>query len=124
MRVQGLALLLLSPALPGQSPVDHKTAIARLGVEADAFERSAYRLAGREKLIQTVPDGVRVGVGIRGTATKLPGYTREIVSEYGFVSVDARGGSLKEVRRVLTIDGQKWNKQSKSLKSLARDMMA
>lgn len=123
MRVLGLAVMLLSPALLGQSPVDHKKVIARLSAEADAFERSAYRIVGREKLVQVVPNGVRIGRSLRGTLTRLPGYTREIESEYGFVSVDARGGSLKEIRRVLTIDGQRWNKASTSLKTLARDMM-
>jgi len=124
MRVLGLALVLLSPALLGQSPVDHKKVIARLSSEADAFERSAYRIMGREKLVQIVPDGVRVGRSLRGTMVRLPGYSREIVSEYGFVSIDARGGSLREIRRVLTIDGQRWNKESRSLKTLAREMMA
>jgi hypothetical protein len=124
MRVLGLAMVLLSPALLGQSPVDHKTVIARLSTEADSFERSAYRIMGREKLVQVVPDGVRVGRSLGGTMVRLPGYTREIVSEYGFVSIDAKGGSLREIRRVLTIDGQRWNKESSSLKTLARDMMA
>ncbi len=124
MRVLGVALVLLSPALLGQSPVDHKKVIARLGAEADTFERTAYRIMGREKLVQVVPDGVRVGKSLRGTYTKLPGYTRTIESEYGFVSLDAPGGSLREIRRVLTIDGDRWNKESKSLKSLARELTA
>ncbi len=142
MSVTVLAVLLLAMALAfpadGQqpssvvdhtmsgksSPVDLKKMIARLGAEADAFERTAYRIAGRELLKQTVPNGVRMGRGLRGTFIKLPGYSREIVSEYGFVSVDAPGGSVREVRRVLMVDGQKWQKESKSLKALARDMMA
>jgi hypothetical protein len=117
-----VSLLLLAASLPGQTPVDHKKLIARLGTEADAFERTAYRIAGLEKLTQTVPDGVRIGRSLVGVETKLPGYTREIVSEYGFVSVDEPGGSLREVRRVLTVDGLRWAKESKSLKSLAREM--
>ncbi|MBC7927711.1 MAG: hypothetical protein H7039_18860 [Bryobacteraceae bacterium] len=132
MGVQGLApvlramvLLLLSvPVVLGQPPVDHKTFITRLGAEADAFERTAYRIGGRETLTQTVPNGVRIVRNLRGVYTKLPGYTREIVSEYGYVSVDMRGGSLREVRRVLLIDGQRWNKDSRSLKTLARDLAA
>jgi hypothetical protein len=117
-------MVLLSTALPGQSPVDHKKVIARLSAEADAFERTAYRILGREQLTQVVPDGVRVGRGVRGTLTKLPGYTRRIESEYGFVSIDAPGGSIREIRRVLTLDGQRWNKETKSLKALAREMLA
>src|SRR4051812_12296679 len=124
MRVLGLALLLLSPALRGQTPPDHKKVIERLGAEADAFERTAYRIAGRETLKQTVPDGVRLGQGLHGTVTRLPGYTRTVVSEYGFVSVDVPGGAIREVRRVLTIDGLRWNKETKSLKQLARDIRA
>jgi len=114
--------LLFVSAVPGQTPVDHKKLVARLSAEADAFERTAYRIVGTEKLVQTVPNGVRIGRTFRNVETKLPGYTREIVSEYGFISVDAPGGSLREVRRVLTIDGLDWAKPSKSLKSLGRDM--
>ncbi|MBC8165570.1 MAG: hypothetical protein H7Y20_06835, partial [Bryobacteraceae bacterium] len=87
-------------------------------------ERTAYRIAGIETLTQTVPDGMRTGRDLRGGYTRLPGYSRTLVSEYGFVSLDAPGGAVKEVRRVLTIDGQKWSKQSRSLRSLAREMTA
>ena len=38
----------------------------------------------------------------------LPEAIHEIVSEYGYISSDEPGGSLKEVRLVLTIDGLKW----------------
>ncbi|MBC8167471.1 MAG: hypothetical protein H7Y20_16575, partial [Bryobacteraceae bacterium] len=112
-----LALTIPGPA-PGQTPVDHKQMLTRLESHADAFERTAYRIAGIETLTQTVPDGMRTGRDLRGGYTKLPGYSRTLVSEYGFVSLDAPGGAVKEVRRVLTIDGQKWSKQSRSLRSL------
>lgn len=124
MRVPGFSVLLLAPVLLGQPPVDHKRVIERLGAEADRFERSAHRVAGLETLVQTVPNGVRIGRNMRGGEILLPGYVREIISEYGFISMDVRGGSLREVRKVLTIDGLKWSKGSKSLKALARDMTA
>lgn len=122
MRSPVLLFPLFAAVLCGQAPVEHKKMIARLGSEADLFERTAYRIAGIEKLVQTVPDKARVGRTLRGVETLLPGYTREIVSEYGFVSMDAPGGSLKEVRRVITIDGHKWAKAGKSLKALGREM--
>src|SRR5690606_11214275 len=44
------------------------------------------------------------------------------VSQYGFISVDQPGGSLKEVRSVLRVDGLVWNKKPESLARLAREM--
>src|SRR3954454_9653227 len=122
MRVLGFALMLLNTALQGQSPPDQSKVIDRLGAEADAFERTSYRIVGRETLKQIVPNGVRIGKGLHGTTARLPGYTRVIVSEYGFVSLDVPGGSIREVRRVLTIDGLRWNKESRSLHELARQL--
>jgi hypothetical protein len=119
-----LVPLLAGISIVAQSTADHQAVFANLGKEADLFERSAYRVSGRERLIQTVPDGVRIGRGVRGIETRLPGFTREIVSQYGFVSLDEPGGTIREVRRVLTIDGQRWNKRTKSLSALAQDIAA
>jgi hypothetical protein len=117
--------LILAGVVPAQSAEELRAVIDRLGREADRFERAAHRVMAIETLRQTVPDGVRVGRGPRGIQTALPGYTREIVSEYGFISLDEPGGSLKEVRNVLTIDGQRWNKPGrKNLGSLAEQLTA
>lgn len=117
--------ILLAGVVSAQTPEELRAVVQRLGREADSFERSAHRVVAIETLRQTVPDGVRTGRGPRGITTALPGYTREIVSEYGFVSLDEPGGSLKEIRRVLTIDGLRWNKGGKiNLGSLADQLTA
>lgn len=120
-----LFALLLACALTAQTPAGHRAALDRLAEEAGVFERSAHRVVGIETLRQTVPDGVQMGRGPRGILTRLPGLTREIISEYGFISLDEPGGSLREVRQVLKVDGLAWNKPgSRGLNSLADQITA
>ena len=104
-------------AAPGAG--DTRTVVARLAQEADRFEANAYRFIGRETLRQTQPAGTRVSRGPRGITTGLPEVTNEVVSEYGFVSSDEPGGSLKEVRSVMTVNGLKWRRGKKELGDLA-----
>lgn len=101
------------------TPEQTRSVLARLGKEADRFERNAHRFTGKETLRQVQPKGTRSAKGPRGTATKLPELTREIVSEFGYISADEPGGSLKEIRLVLTVDGKKWKQQEKDLNALA-----
>jgi hypothetical protein len=122
--VRLVAVALLGTSIVAQTAADHQAVIARLGKEADAFERNAFRVTGTETLRQTVPAGVRSRTGPRGIQVGLPERTMEIVSQYGFISVDERGGSLKEVRSVLKIDGLVWNKKPQSLAELARELAA
>jgi hypothetical protein len=105
----------------GQQPTSEQTraVLARLAKEADQFERNAHRFVGKETLKQVQPGGTRYSKGPRGISTRLPELIREVVSEYGYISVDEPGGSLKEVRLVLTVDGAKWNKGKKDLSALA-----
>jgi hypothetical protein len=122
-----MRLLLLAASactLFAQTGEDQRAFIQRLAREADIFERNAHRITGIETLKQTVPSGVRTSVGRRGIETGLPGFEREIVSEYGYLSADEPGGSLKEVRMVLTIDGLKWRKGNKGIESLAKQIAA
>ncbi|HYP08396.1 MAG TPA: hypothetical protein VER03_19335, partial [Bryobacteraceae bacterium] len=91
----------------------------RLGTEADRFEANAYRFIGLETLRQTQPAGTRFSTGPRGIVTGLPAITHVVVSEFGFVSSDEPGGSLKEVRSILTVDGVKWARGKKELSQLA-----
>jgi hypothetical protein len=118
------ALALLGTSIVAQTAAEHQAVLERLGREADAFERNAFRVTGTETLRQTVPAGVRFSRGPRGILTSLPERTVEIVSQYGFISVDERGGSLKEVRSVLKVDGLVWNKRPQSLAQLARELAA
>lgn len=119
-------LLLLIGFLPltflfAEAPTNEDTRnfLARLTKEADRFERNAHRFMGVETLRQTQPQGTRFSTGPRGTITQLPEAVHEIVSEYGWVSADEPGGSLKEVRLVLTVDGLKWKQGKKDLNALA-----
>lgn len=101
------------------SPEQTRSVVARLAREADRFERNAHRFTGLETLRQVQPAGTRFGKGPRGITTRLPEAVHEIISEYGYISSDEPGGSLKEVRLVLTIDGLKWKTGKKSLNDLA-----
>lgn len=119
-----LVALLLLPGISilAQTAQDHQAAIARLGKEADLFERSAYRVIGIETLKQAVPAGVRIVRNARGTETALPAVNREIVSDYGFISVDEPGGAIREVRKVRKVDGLTWKRRTSSLADLAKDL--
>jgi hypothetical protein len=118
-----LGLLIASIALAqGPTPELTRAALTRLEQEANRFERNAHRFVGIETLRQTQPEDTRYGKGPRGTETKLPEDTHEIVSEYTYVSTDEPGGSLKEVRLVLTVDGMKWKRGKKDLSQLANQI--
>lgn len=93
----------------------------RLGEEADSFEKSAHWVIGVETLQQTIPAGFQVSR--RGIATKVPERKRVVVSQYSYVPVDEKGGSLREARNVLTVDGLRWNKK-RSLEGLAHSLTA
>ena len=116
--------LLTASLFTGQQPTPAQTraVLVRLGQEADRFERNAHRFVGIETLRQTQPEGTRFGTGPRGITTKLPGVVHEIESEYGYTSSDEPGGSLKEVRVVLTVDGLKWKSGKKDLSALAEQI--
>jgi hypothetical protein len=121
--VQRLAILLLV-SFGTRAANPEPAVIARLAKEADLFDRSAHRVAGVETLRQLLPRGSRVVKNKRGVEVVLPEQTREIVSEYGFIALDERGGWLKEVRRVMKVDGLNWKKANKDLDSLARTLSA
>ena len=111
------------PPSPGKARTDGAV-IQRLGEEADKFERSAHRFAAVETLTQTAVDESRAPRK-RSRAPSLRGSTiRQIVSEYGFVPLDVRGGSLREVRIVVTVDGERWKRGNKGLESLANTIGA
>jgi hypothetical protein len=96
-----------------------RAVLTRLEREADQFERNAHRYLGVETLEQVQPEGTRFSVSKRGLETKLPAATTVVVSEYGFISSDEPGGSLREVRSILTVNGLKWKRGKKDLNDLA-----
>jgi hypothetical protein len=114
----------LAACLGATTPASLRAVIDRLAREADLFDKSAHRIAGVETLRQLLPKGSRISRSRRGIDVVLPEQTREIVCEYGFIGVDERGGWLKEVRVVRTVDGQKWTKGKKGLDSLAQALSA
>lgn len=114
---------LLTP-VAAQTADDHKRAVARLAEEADKFDKSAHRVTGIETYRQTQPAEARVDRRGRTVAAAKPAFSREIVSEYGFVSLDERGGWFKEARMVLTVDGAPYKKSRKGLDTLARTLSA
>lgn len=123
MSVVWLSLLAASVMVAQRPSAEQNRAVlARLGTEADRFERNAHRFAALETLRQVQPAGTRFGVGPRGVQTKLPEAVHEIVSEYGFISSDEPGGSLKEVRLVQTVDGLRWKRGKKDLNDLANQI--
>lgn len=118
-----LVLLLgVSTAFAAGAKPDVPAIVAELGRRADIFERNAYRIQCVETFRQTVPKGARIGRNRHGVEVVLPGFTREIVSRYGFVPEDVRGGSLREVRMVLSVDGLQWNRGRQGLESVAREL--
>jgi hypothetical protein len=120
IRVLLLAILWTSAALAAAPTTEQTRAVlTRLGREADQFERNAHRYLGVETLEQVQPAGTRFSVSQRGLETKLPATKNVIVSEYGFISSDEPGGSLREVRSILTVNGLKWKRGKNDLNDLA-----
>jgi hypothetical protein len=119
-----ITVLLLAATGGAQTPNAARAMIDRLATEADLFDKSAHRISGVETLRQRLPKGSRISKTKRGLDVVLPEQTREIVSEYGFLALDERGGWLKEVRMVSSIDGSKWKRGNKGLDSLARTLSA
>ncbi len=124
MRWDLAAALLVAGCVNAQTPDAVRAVVERLGKEADLFDKQAHRVTGIESLRQTLQKGSRISKTKRGIDVVLPEQTREIVSEYGFIALDERGGWLKEVRMVRTVDGLKWKKGNKSLESLAHTLSA
>jgi hypothetical protein len=119
-RVLVLTIVWTTAALAAAPTTEQTRAVlARLGREADQFERNAHRFVGVETLEQVQPEGTRYSVSKRGLETRLPATKNVVVSEYGFISSDEPGGSLREVRSILTVNGLKWKRGKKDLKDLA-----
>jgi hypothetical protein len=81
--------------------------IARLGEEAEAFERLAPQVLGTETLTQRAarPERrFRLRVGDAARSNQPEWQERVIVSEYAF---SALGGALHELRQVVSVDGKK-----------------
>ncbi len=94
---------------------------ARLSEEAEAFQKLATQVLGKEILHQTSqrPQGrfhPRVGNAVPAPTWK----DRDIVSEYGFTSFSGEPSALHELRQVVSVDGHKVGDAKKAEDSLAK----
>ncbi len=93
----------------------------RLSEEAEAFQKLAGQVLGKETLHQTSqkPPGrfhPRVG-----TVAPAPVWMdRDIVSEYGFATFSGDPSAVHELRQVLSVDGRKIGDAKKAEDSLAK----
>jgi len=114
-------LFLLAPALRA----DERTQklIEALSKQADAFQRIAPQMLGRETLRQRVlksPPRFRPRIGETAKNPPKAGWReRDIVSEYGFVAVGDKR-ELHEMRRVTAVDGRKVEGEKQAEESLAQ----
>jgi hypothetical protein len=122
MKFAVLSFILCCRILLAQHDDTKAAMLARLAREADLFERLAHRVQGKETLRQTLPHGTNYARGPRDSKIITPEVVHEIVSKYGFLPVDEKGGSIREARMVLMVDGLRWSRGKKSLDSLAEEI--
>ena len=92
----------------------------RLAREAEAFERIAPQLVGRETLHQRVmaaPPRFRVRMGDSAKHPVATWKEREIVSEYAFALL---GRQIHELRQVTSVDGKRVAGESQAQEALAK----
>ncbi|MEP6540197.1 MAG: hypothetical protein ABJF23_33020 [Bryobacteraceae bacterium] len=100
------AVLWLLPAAAGQTAEARRITVERIRQEADRFVETASRIEGKETLTQSQPARTQ----------------REIVSEYGFLSL--RPGEIREIRQVELVDGKRAKKRGNALRDLAANLTA
>jgi len=98
--------------------------ISRLQEEADAFQRFAPQIIGKETLRQKVLKPLarfrpRVGEAAR-VAAEPQWKEREIVSEYAFAALGGDEAELHEMRQVVMVDGKRIEDPKKAQDALAR----
>jgi hypothetical protein len=120
--MRGLLFFLLIPALRA----DERTQklIEGLAQQADAFERIAPQVLGRETLHQRAlkpPPRFRPRVGEAAKKPLLPAWQeRDVISEYGFAALGDSRQELHEMRRVIAVDGRIVEDEKRAQDSLAR----
>ena len=100
-----------------------KAMLERLATEAEAFRRTAPTLLGRETLEQKAHKPAprfhpRIGKDALSPPPQL-WQDRQIVSEYGFVSLPGDQATLHEVRRVISVNGKPAGDPKRAEESLA-----
>ena len=101
---------------------------ARISEEADAFERLAPQVLGKETLHQRAlkpPSRFHPRVGAAAMGPPPPQWKeREIVSQYGFTSFTNDPEALHELRQVTSVDGRKVEDEKKAQDALAKAITA
>ena len=112
-------LLLLSFALTLRADERTQQLVERLAREAQAFEKIAPELVGRETLHQRVMAAPRLKLHV-GDAAKHPVAAwkeHEVVSEYAFAVL---GLEIHELRQVTSVDGKPVAGESQAQEALAK----
>jgi hypothetical protein len=98
--------------------------ISRLQEEADAFQRFAPQIIGKETLRQKAlkpPSRFHPRVGDAARVAAQPQWKeREIVSEYAFANLGGDEAELHEMRQVITAEGKRVEDPKKAQQTLAK----
>jgi hypothetical protein len=126
VRLRAIAVL-AALALPSLADQRTQRLLERLAEEASAFEQNAPNLISEETLRQRAETlrKRRFHPHIE-TGAPPPGpvwQNREIVSEYTFASV-GDPPVIREIRRVLTVDGKTVNTSERAVRDLLRSLQA
>jgi len=122
MRVIACLLLAIALQPAERTQADERTQelVKRLAQEADAFEKNAPLVVGREVLHQRTlytPPRPKIRIGKAVSQSPQPYWQeREIISQYGFALL---GRSLHELRQITWVDGKQVTEERKAQDDLA-----
>jgi hypothetical protein len=119
LRCANLALVLVAQMLHGQEPAIPQH-LVRLAEEAEIFARMGPKVIGQETLEQVAAQPPPRFL-VRGAKPELSYRTRQIVSEYGFATLQD-DQNLHELRNVITVDGRKVKEKGQLRQTLSMGM--
>lgn len=124
-----IAAATLALALPCLGDTPTQKLLERLAEEASAFEQTAPNLISEETLrqralaLQKRRFHPRIGAEANQPPPGPEWQKREILSEYAFASV-GDPPSIREIRKVLAVDGKTVNTSDRALRDLMRTLKA
>jgi hypothetical protein len=103
-----LLCVLPAAAAPADVPTEEKqrAALSRLAEEAEVFTQLAPKIFGQEKLEQRCLKPTRFRARLAGAQPTPQIQTREILSEYGFATLEDSPADVREMRQVIAVDGR------------------
>lgn len=125
-----LAVLLLLAVTPHANAQERSLSevLSRVSEEAEVFRSSAPKLLGEEKLVQRTrkpPGRFRPRPGADGLQGPKPKYrTRELISEYGFTTLADSPAVLRELRKVISVDGRNVSAGEEARSKLMRGLIS